>query len=375
MRFVYFTHSLASCWNHGNAHFLRGVLRELIHAAAMTSRPSSPPAAGAARTCSRITDAAGLAAYARAYPELSGRRYDDDIDVAAALVGSRRGDRARMERAMARRRHRPGAAARRPLHAAVPRHPSPRRQRSGGDPRLRPRRLSTACSPSARRSREVYRRWGWGDRVFTWHEAADTRLFQPPGRRDPARRPGLDRQLGRRASAAPSSRAFSCGRRGPSACRSTSTACAIPTHALRRAAPARRSLSRLAAEYQGARDLRAPSRDRARAAAVLRRRCCPASRPSACSRRWPAASRWSRRLGDDARTCSGRARTYLVAARRGRDGAPPRGAARRPGAARRARRERPRDHPRAAHLRPPRRRAAGDRASASAPPSRAEMFA
>ena len=30
MRIVYFTHSLASCWNHGNAHFLRGVLRELI---------------------------------------------------------------------------------------------------------------------------------------------------------------------------------------------------------------------------------------------------------------------------------------------------------------------------------------------------------
>ena len=30
MRLVYFTHSLASCWNHGNAHFLRGVLSELI---------------------------------------------------------------------------------------------------------------------------------------------------------------------------------------------------------------------------------------------------------------------------------------------------------------------------------------------------------
>jgi spore maturation protein CgeB len=30
MKFVYFTHSLASCWNHGNAHFLRGVLRDLI---------------------------------------------------------------------------------------------------------------------------------------------------------------------------------------------------------------------------------------------------------------------------------------------------------------------------------------------------------
>ncbi|WP_223252112.1 hypothetical protein [Paracoccus mutanolyticus] len=23
-------------------------------------------------------------------------------------------------------------------------------------------------------------RWGWGDRVWTWHEAADTRLFHPP---------------------------------------------------------------------------------------------------------------------------------------------------------------------------------------------------
>ena len=28
VRIAYFTHSLASCWNHGNAHFLRGVLRE-----------------------------------------------------------------------------------------------------------------------------------------------------------------------------------------------------------------------------------------------------------------------------------------------------------------------------------------------------------
>ena len=30
---------------------------------------------------------------------------------------------------------------------------------------------------------EVYRRWGWRDRVFVWHEAADTRLFPAPRRR------------------------------------------------------------------------------------------------------------------------------------------------------------------------------------------------
>jgi spore maturation protein CgeB len=26
----------------------------------------------------------------------------------------------------------------------------------------------------------IYQRWGWGNRVFTWHEAADTSLFHPP---------------------------------------------------------------------------------------------------------------------------------------------------------------------------------------------------
>src|SRR3954447_3504789 len=29
MKFVLFYHSFASCWNHGNAHFLRGIAREL----------------------------------------------------------------------------------------------------------------------------------------------------------------------------------------------------------------------------------------------------------------------------------------------------------------------------------------------------------
>ena len=32
MRIVLFCHSLQSCWNHGNAHFLRGVARELVAA-------------------------------------------------------------------------------------------------------------------------------------------------------------------------------------------------------------------------------------------------------------------------------------------------------------------------------------------------------
>ncbi|HBT00115.1 MAG TPA: glycosyltransferase, partial [Citreicella sp.] len=30
MRFVFYTHSLVSDWNHGNAHFLRGVMGDLV---------------------------------------------------------------------------------------------------------------------------------------------------------------------------------------------------------------------------------------------------------------------------------------------------------------------------------------------------------
>ncbi len=30
MRFAFFVHSLVSDWNHGNAHFLRGIMRELL---------------------------------------------------------------------------------------------------------------------------------------------------------------------------------------------------------------------------------------------------------------------------------------------------------------------------------------------------------
>ncbi len=36
---------------------------------------------------------------------------------------------------------------------------------------------------------EIYRGWGWGQRAFVWHEAADTRLFRPPERE--ASRAGL----------------------------------------------------------------------------------------------------------------------------------------------------------------------------------------
>ena len=162
------------------------------------------------------------------------------------------------------------AAAGRALHPAVPRHAPPRGQR--------PRRRSapststamTACLPSARRWPQVYRRWGWGQRVFVWHEAADTRLFRPPAQE--GQREGLvwignwgDGERSAGAGELPAA-----ARAGAPACRSTSMACATPRRRCAPLARAWRALSRLAAECPGARGLRPPSRDGACAAALLR---------------------------------------------------------------------------------------------------------
>ena len=73
MKIVYFTHSLASCWNHGNAHFLRGVLREL-GARGHQVTAYEPEGAWSLENLLRDHGEAGLGAYRDAYPELASRR-------------------------------------------------------------------------------------------------------------------------------------------------------------------------------------------------------------------------------------------------------------------------------------------------------------
>ena len=76
MKLVYFTHSLESCWNHGNAHFLRGVLREFIHRGDEVLA-MEPVGAWSLANLLRDHGAAGLDAFRGAYPELASRRYDE----------------------------------------------------------------------------------------------------------------------------------------------------------------------------------------------------------------------------------------------------------------------------------------------------------
>ena len=141
MRFVYFTHSLASCWNHGNAHFLRGVLRELVAARPRRHRARARRAPGAARTCSPTPARAAADAWQAALSRADSHGLSARCRPGRPGRRRRRRPRPRVERARPGRPARRAPPRRRAVHAAVPRHAPPRRQRPGGHARLRPRRL------------------------------------------------------------------------------------------------------------------------------------------------------------------------------------------------------------------------------------------
>lgn len=183
MKIVYFTHSLASCWNHGNAHFLRGVLRELM---ALGHDVAAYEPAGAWSLENLLGDHGpdGLDAYRDAYPELSSTAIDPAADPSplvddADLVIVHEWNEPALVAAIGRLRT---AGARFTLLFHDTHH------RAVSEPHaMRAFDLAGYDGVLAfgETLAEVYRGWGWGKRVFVWHEAADTRLFHPPEREGP----------------------------------------------------------------------------------------------------------------------------------------------------------------------------------------------
>ena len=82
MRIVYYTHSLRSCWNHGNAHFLRGVASELV-ARGHEIRVYEPEGAWSLANLLGDHGEGGLDPWRTAYPELSSETFAADADHAA----------------------------------------------------------------------------------------------------------------------------------------------------------------------------------------------------------------------------------------------------------------------------------------------------
>jgi len=178
MKIVYFSHSLLSCWNHGNAHFLRGVLRELVHAGHDVV-PFEPTSSWSLANLLADHGEAALRPFRAAYPELKPARwsFNDEIEAAvsdADLVIVHEWNDPELVARLGRMRARGG----RFLLLFHDTH-----HRAVSDPgAIRAFDLSGYDGVLAfgEALAAVYRRWGWGDRVFVWHEAADVRRFHPP---------------------------------------------------------------------------------------------------------------------------------------------------------------------------------------------------
>ena len=178
MRFVMFYHSLRSGWNHGNAHFLRGVVTELLargHEVAVYE----PQDAWSAMNLVADVGPQALEAYREAYPTLESRTYaladldlDEVLDGADVVLVHEWNDH-ELVASIGRHRATTGGYL---LLFHDTHHRAVTDAESMGAYDLRHYDGVLAFGGTVR---DVYLREGWAEQVFVWHEAADVRVFKP----------------------------------------------------------------------------------------------------------------------------------------------------------------------------------------------------
>lgn len=179
MRLALFCHSLLSDWNHGNAHFLRGVVSELVSRGHHV-RVFEPRDAWSAENLVRDHGEQALELAASAYPLVRPRRYErTTFDLDEALDG--------VDLAIVHEWNEP------PLVRRIGEHRKRSRQRyrllfhDTHHRSVTDSRSMAAYDLSAfdgvlafgQAVRDVYEARGWAKRVVVWHEAADVRVFRP----------------------------------------------------------------------------------------------------------------------------------------------------------------------------------------------------
>ncbi|MBV9818398.1 MAG: glycosyltransferase [Solirubrobacterales bacterium] len=186
MRVVVFCHSLVSDWNHGNAHFLRGIVSELQDRGHDVT-VYEPRGGWSRANLERLEGERAIRAFAERFPDLVSHQYEPErLDLERALdhadlvlvhewndpelvkrIGTHRGAGGRYTLLFHDTHHRAATA---PDELA-------RFDLAGYDGVL----------AFGEVIRQIYVDRGWASRAFTWHEAADTRVFAPhPPAADPA---------------------------------------------------------------------------------------------------------------------------------------------------------------------------------------------
>jgi spore maturation protein CgeB len=178
MRIVLFYHSLLSDWNHGNAHFLRGVVSELL-LRGHDVQVYEPADAWSLKNLREEHGEAPVARFRAAYPGLDSTPYDlSTLSLNVALDGANLvivhewNDPALVERVG---RHRAAGGTYTLLF-----HDTHHRGVTEPDAMAR-YDLSHYDGVLAFGDvlRRLYLSNGWTRRAWTWHEAADTRVFRP----------------------------------------------------------------------------------------------------------------------------------------------------------------------------------------------------
>lgn len=178
MRVVMFYHSLLSDWNHGNAHFLRGVALELLDRWHEV-KVYEPHDAWSLKNLIAERGEDALRDFSEAYPALKSVRYrldqldlDEALDGADLVIVHEWNDHELVRRVG---RHRAQAGNYRLLF-----HDTHHRSITDADG-IAAYDLSSYDGVLAFGGviRDLYLSRGWAERAWVWHEAADIRTFYP----------------------------------------------------------------------------------------------------------------------------------------------------------------------------------------------------
>ena len=178
MKIVMFYHSLLSDWNHGNAHFLRGVVSEL-RSRSYDVCVYEPKDAWSLQNLLTEHGDDPIQRFRAAYPSLESLGYDlKTLDLDAALDGAdlvivHEWNDHNLVRRVGEHRDKVGGY-RLLFHDTHHRSVSDRSSMAAYD-------LTHYDGVLAYGSviRDIYLAQGWTQHAWTWHEAADTRLFHP----------------------------------------------------------------------------------------------------------------------------------------------------------------------------------------------------
>jgi spore maturation protein CgeB len=178
MRIVLFYHSLISDWNHGNAHFLRGIVSELF-SRSHDVKVYEPRDSWSVKNLREEYGEEPIHEFHDAYPNLSSIAYDlNSLDLHDALADA--------DLVLVHEWN---------DHSLVKRIGEHRKTEGGFRLLFHDTHHRAITQPEAMSAydltnydgvlafgdvlRKLYLSRGWCDRAWTWHEAADTRIFHP----------------------------------------------------------------------------------------------------------------------------------------------------------------------------------------------------